>query len=67
MFLPERNAVRTVPVYDGDRLMYGNRLKGPAVIESINTSIFVPTGYSVEYDALGNCVMTRGRSAGARR
>ena len=46
-----------VPVYDGDRLGHGNRLAGPAIIESVNTTIVVPRGYSAEYDALGNCVL----------
>jgi len=46
-----------VPVYDGDRLGHGNRLAGPAVIESVNTTIVVPRGCSAEYDALGNCVL----------
>jgi len=46
-----------VPVYDGERLGHGNRLAGPAVIESANTTIVVPRDWSASYDALGNCVL----------
>jgi N-methylhydantoinase A len=46
-----------VPVYDGDRLVHGNRLAGPAIIESVNTTIVVPRGWSARYDGLGNCLL----------
>lgn len=58
VYLPERESFATVPVYDGDRLSHGNTLRGPAVIESINTSTFLPAGWAAEYDALGNCVLS---------
>jgi N-methylhydantoinase A len=57
VYRPERKGYRAVPVFDGDRLGHGNRLRGPAIIESANTSILVPSGWRVEYDVLGNCVM----------
>jgi N-methylhydantoinase A len=69
VFLPERGGFRQVAVYDGDRLVHGNRLAGPAIIESVNTSIFVPPRYRAEYDALGTCVLTmasRPRGGGPR-
>jgi N-methylhydantoinase A len=56
-YLPERGKFGSVPVYDGERLRHGNRIAGPAIIESVNTSIVVPTGYVAEYDALGNCMV----------
>jgi N-methylhydantoinase A len=62
-YLPERKRFRDVPVFDGERLGHGNRLEGAAIVESANTSIFVPTGWRAEYDSLGNCVLT----AAARR
>jgi N-methylhydantoinase A len=46
-----------VPVYDGDRLVHGNRLAGPAIIESVNTTIVVPRDWSAQYDGLGNCLL----------
>ena len=47
-----------VPVYDGDRLGHGNRLAGPAIVESVNTTIVVPRGWTAQYDALGNCLLS---------
>ena len=57
-YLPERRGFRRIPVFDGERLGHGNRLNGPAIIESANTSILVPARWRAEYDALGNCVLT---------
>ncbi len=55
VYLPERKGFRNVPVYDGDCIGHGNRLAGPAIIESVNTTIVVPAGCVAEYDVLGNC------------
>ena len=57
-YLADAGKFANVPVYDGDRLQHGNRLAGPAIIESVNTTLVVPRGYSAQYDALGNCVLT---------
>jgi N-methylhydantoinase A len=65
-YLPEQNGFHDVPVYDGDVLVHGNRLNGPAIIESVNTSILVPGGFVAEYDLLGSCVLTRARPKGGR-
>ncbi|HEY4636176.1 MAG TPA: hydantoinase/oxoprolinase family protein, partial [Rhodospirillales bacterium] len=54
-YLSERRGFRRIPVFDGDRLGHGNRLRGPAIIECANTSILVPPGWRAEYDASGNC------------
>ncbi|OGA06325.1 MAG: 5-oxoprolinase [Betaproteobacteria bacterium RIFCSPHIGHO2_12_FULL_69_13] len=58
VYLPERARFSKVPVYDGDRLTHGNRLAGPAIIESVNTSVFVPRGWRAQYDALDNCILS---------
>lgn len=58
VWLAERKRYRPAPVYDGDRLGHGNRLAGPAIIESANTSIVVPPRWRAEYDALGNCILS---------
>lgn len=57
-YLPGAGRFAKVPVYDGDRLGHGNRLAGPAVIESVNTTIVVPRGAIAQYDPLGSCVLT---------
>ena len=42
------------PVYDGALLVPGNRLRGPAVIETTDTTVVVQPGRSLAVDALGN-------------
>ena len=56
-YIPERGRFAQVPVYDGDRLVHGNRIAGPAIIESVNTTIVVPERYRADYDAQGNCLL----------
>lgn len=58
VWLPARARFRPVPVYDGDRLGHGQRLRGPAIIETANTSIVVPARWRAEYDAHGNCILS---------
>ncbi len=58
VYLPEAKAFRDVAVYDGDRLAHGNRVTGPAIIEQVNTTVFVPTGFAVACDAYGSFLMT---------
>ena len=41
---------RPVPVLDGHKLRYGNRLQGPAIVEQRNTTLFVSTDYNLEVD-----------------
>lgn len=45
------------PVYDGDRLGHGQKLDGPAIIESINTTIVVPSHFHARYDERGSCIV----------
>ncbi len=42
------------PIYDGYRLLPGNAIEGPCVIETTTTSIVVHPGQRVEVDALRN-------------
>ena len=46
-------------VYDGGKLLAGNRFHGPAIIEEATTTVIVPSRYAVEVDAHRNYVMTR--------
>jgi N-methylhydantoinase A len=57
VFQPETGAFASTPVYDGDRLQHGHRLEGPAIIEKVTTSIFVPAGFSLAVDAFGGCIL----------
>jgi N-methylhydantoinase A len=57
VFLPVKKKFQAVPVFDGDRLRYGNRIEGPAVIEQANTSTFVSPEFSVTCDVYGSFTM----------
>ncbi|HVH73992.1 MAG TPA: hydantoinase/oxoprolinase family protein [Stellaceae bacterium] len=41
-------------VYDGALLLPGNRLSGPALVETTDTTVVVPPGRSLAVDAFGN-------------
>ena len=62
--LEGRDATIEVPVIDGERLRHGHSLRGPAIVESTNTSVLVPPGWRLEVDALGSCVLTDLAAAG---
>jgi hypothetical protein len=36
---------------------YGNRLDGPTIIEQVNTTIFVPTGWEIACDEYGSYLL----------
>ncbi|MGH7003734.1 MAG: hydantoinase/oxoprolinase family protein, partial [Alphaproteobacteria bacterium] len=61
-FLPDTLRFADVPVYDGDRLVHGNRLSGPAIVESVTTSVFVPPDWDLAMDGFGTAVLTMWRS-----
>jgi len=56
-FLPESEEFGQVPVYDGHELRPGNAFAGPALIERIDTTIFVSESFGAEIDAHGSCVL----------
>jgi N-methylhydantoinase A len=60
VFIPSVREHMPVEVYDGDTMGYGNAVKGPAVIEQVNTTIFVPPGCEVECDEYGSYLLTLG-------
>jgi len=56
-YLPSEKDYREVNIYDGMRMGYGNHLAGPAIIEQVNTTIFVPPEYTVDCDAYGSYIL----------
>jgi N-methylhydantoinase A len=54
VYLPQKGAFEEVPVYNGHRLVYGNKVEGPAIIEQVNTTTFVSPEYSVLCDRFGS-------------
>lgn len=57
VYIPEANEMREVHVYDGDMVLNGNRIKGPAVIEKENTSIFISDKYDCLVDDYGSFIV----------
>jgi N-methylhydantoinase A len=59
VFIPGEKDFLSVSVYDGDGMGYGNWIKGPAVIEQVNTTIFVPPEYEIECDRYGSYLLNK--------
>ncbi len=57
VYVPETRQFAEVPVYDGHRLRFGNRIDGPALIEQETTAVFVSSSYDCVVDALGSFAM----------
>jgi len=59
VWLPEDGDFRPVPVFDGHRLRYGNRFRGPAVVEQRNTTLFVSAAFDLVVDSMDSFVVFR--------
>jgi N-methylhydantoinase A len=59
VYIPESNAFATVPVYDGHKMRFGNRIYGPAMIEQETTAIFVSASYDCVVDSYGSFALYR--------
>ena len=58
-FVPETGRFAEVPVYDGHRLAAGNRIPGPALVERVDTTIFVSAAYGARIDRHGSVILER--------
>jgi len=61
IYWPDFKRVRATPIYDGARLRPGNRIEGPAVIETTDTTIVVYPKRRLRVDAFGNFEMQFGK------
>jgi N-methylhydantoinase A len=52
------SGVKKTPVYDGEKLLAGNTLKGPAIVETSDTAVVVHPGRTLRVDTLGNFEIT---------
>ena len=52
------SSLKKTPVYDGEKLALGNTIKGPAIVETSDTSVVVHPGSRLTVDALGNFEIT---------
>jgi len=58
-YVPEDNAYRSVPVYDGHRLHCGQRINGPAIIEEVTTAVVLTGAWDAIVDRYGSFVLHR--------
>jgi len=59
VFLPAERSREVVPVFDEAKLTPGSAVEGPALVEAIDTTLFVPRAVTAQRDALMNIVLTR--------
>ncbi|MDE3077238.1 MAG: hypothetical protein KGJ86_17610, partial [Chloroflexota bacterium] len=50
------------PVYEGEKLLNGNVIEGPAIIEERTTTVVIPDGFRCEVDPSRNYVLRQGGS-----
>jgi N-methylhydantoinase A len=62
VYLPETGEVERVPIYDGHATRYGNRISGPAIVEQVNTTLFLSPSFDCHCDSRGSFVVySKGR------
>jgi N-methylhydantoinase A len=54
IYLPELQSRRTVPVFDGHQMRFGFRIEGPAIIEQVNTTLFLSSAFDCVCDPYGS-------------
>ncbi len=59
VYVPETRSFESVQIYDGHRLRCGNRIDGPAVIETVTAAVFVSGGFDCVVDRYGSFVLYR--------
>jgi N-methylhydantoinase A len=47
------------PIYDGERVLAGNVITGPAIIEETTTTVVIPAAYVCSVDKYKNYILTR--------
>jgi N-methylhydantoinase A len=56
VYFEETGGFKPTPLYDGDRLLAGNVLAGPCIVEEEMTTLVIPPGFKMRVDAYGNYV-----------
>ncbi|HEC01096.1 MAG TPA: hydantoinase/oxoprolinase family protein [Sphingomonadales bacterium] len=59
VYIPEDKEFQTVPVYDGHKMVHGNHVDGPAMIEQVTTAIFVGGTFNCVIDQYGSFALYR--------
>jgi N-methylhydantoinase A len=52
----------SVAVYRRDRLLAGNLLQGPAIVEQVDSTTLIPAGWRADVHASGTLILTRGNN-----
>ena len=65
VYRPDLKDFAEVDVWDGDSLSGGVKVEGPAIVEQVNTTIYVPPQYELKLDEQGNFIMKLGGGANA--
>jgi N-methylhydantoinase A len=47
------------PIYDGEKVLAGNVISGPAIIEETTTTVVIPEAYACSVDKYKNYILTR--------
>jgi len=58
IYWPDLKKIRQTAVYDGERLVSGNSVTGPAIVETSDTTVVVPPKAQLRLDQLGNFELT---------
>ena len=58
IYWPDLKKRRRTVVYDGERLVSGNSVTGPAIVETSDTTVVVPPKAKLKLDRLGNFELT---------
>jgi N-methylhydantoinase A len=58
IYWPDLKKRRPTPVFDGEKLASGNRVRGPAIVETADTTVVVHPGRTLAVDRLGNFEIT---------
>lgn len=56
-YVPEKDEMQEVPVYNGDILAGNFKITGPAIIEQVNTTIFIGESYNCETGIRGSFIV----------
>jgi len=57
MWLPEAGGFVSCPIYDRERLHYGNRIAGPAIVEQMDTTTVILPGMVARVEPYLNLIM----------
>jgi len=58
IYWPDLKRRRVTPIYDGERLVTGTLIRGPAIVETADTTVVVHPGRTLRLDPLGNFELT---------